>query len=375
MNNHPSHPDQPDNHKTEEPMMRFGNRQVHQWAVYASLGIITAVLFVFVSSLGITCQVSQQPPSVTRQKIKEPAVLALEKHKEPAVLALEKHRETTSLIKILKEFGLWELPVSGEIPSVFIKSYPVDLNEVEDVAIKKRVFLHSLIPQALFVRQEALYRREKFESILSKIDCSPEILDFGSGLEYENQCSWTDFLVEEDVNFIQQLCKDYRTTSVEVLFERVDAIPVSIILAQGALESSWGSSRFSREGNSIFGMWTWKTAGIVPSQREDGKTHKVKVYENVLESVRSYHLTLNRLDSYEEFRQLRLHTDNPLILAEGLTLYSERGQDYVEDIKNVILSNDLQRYDSFTLTDPDLPEFAGPVSTVINLAGQRNASL
>ena len=364
MNNHPSHPDQPDNHKTEEPMMRFGNRQVHQWAVYASLGIITAVLFVFVSSLGITCQVSQQPPSVTRQKIKE-----------PAVLALEKHRETTSLIKILKEFGLWDLPVSGEIPSVFIKSYPVDLNEVEDVAIKKRVFLHSLIPQALFVRQEALYRREKFESILSKIDCSPEILDFGSGLEYENQCSWTDFLVEEDVNFILQLCKVYRTTSPEVLLERVDAIPVSIILAQGALESSWGSSRFSREGNSIFGMWTWNTAGIVPSQREDGKTHKVKVYENVLESVRSYHLTLNRLDSYEEFRQLRRHTDNPLLLVEGLTLYSERGHDYVEDIKNVILSNDLQRYDSFTLTDPYLPEFTGPVSTVINLAGQRNASL
>jgi Bax protein len=160
-----------------------------------------------------------------------------------------------------------------------------------------------------------------------------------------------------------------------MLLERVDAVPTSIILAQGALESSWGSSRFTREGNSIFGMWTWKTPGIVPSRREEGKTHKVKAYENVLEAVRAYHLTLNRVESYEEFRQLRRNTDNPLILAEGLRFYSERGQDYVEDIKNVILSNDLQKYDNFSLTDLDLPEFSGSVSGAIDSVESGKASL
>ena len=103
-------------------------------------------------------------------------------------------------------------------------------------------------------------------------------------------------------------------------------------------------------------MWTWKTKGIVPSRRDEGKTHKVKVYENVLDSVRAYQLTLNRLDPYEEFRQLRTNTDDPLIIAEGLELYSERGQDYVEDIKSVIRSNDLQEYDSYRLIDINPPE-------------------
>ena len=122
-------------------------------------------------------------------------------------------------------------------------------------------------------------------------------------------------------------------------------------------------------------MWTWKTAGIVPSQREAGKTHKVKAYESVLDSVRAYQLTLNRLESYEELRQLRLNTDDPLVMAEGLTLYSARGQNYVEDIKSVILSNDLQKYDSYTLTDPDLSELTEPVSGAIKLADRSNTSL
>ena len=49
------------------------------------------------------------------------------------------------------------------------------------------------------MRQETLHRRDKLQSILSKIDCAVETLDFVSGLEYESQCSWTDFLEEEEV--------------------------------------------------------------------------------------------------------------------------------------------------------------------------------
>ena len=365
MSNLPSHPDHSDDQKADVPMMRFGKQHVRHWAVYSFLGIVGAVLFVLISYLGISYQVTQQLSGPSGSNMNE------------SVQALEENQATLNLIEKLKYYGLWELPDSDEVevPRFFIKAFPADLNKVENVSIKKRIFLHSLLPHALFVRQETLHKRNKLESILNKSGCAVETLDFRSGMYDENQCSWTDHLAEEDVNFVRNLCKDYRTSSAETLLGRVDAVPVSIILAQGALESSWGSSRFSREGNSIFGMWTWKTAGIVPSQREEGKSHKVKIYEDVLESVRAYHLTLNRLDSYEEFRQLRRYTDNPLILAEGLTLYSERGDDYVEDIKNVIISNNLQKYESCSLDNYDLPEFTGPVSGAINLAEQSKASL
>ena len=363
MNNLPSHHDHSDDQKAEVPMMRFGNQYVRHWAVYSSLGIVGVVLFVLISYLGISYQVTQHVSVPPGSNMNE------------SVLALEENQATLNLIEKLKYYGLWELHDPEEVPRFFIESFPADLNKVTNVSIKKKVFLHSLLPHALFVRQETLHKRNKLESILNKSGCDVETLDFRSGGHGENQCSWTENLAEEDVNFVRNLCKDYRTSSAEILLGRVDAVPVSIILAQGALESSWGSSRFSREGNSIFGMWTWKNAGIVPSEREEGKSHKVKTYENVLESVRAYHLTLNRLDSYKAFRQLRRYSDNPLILAEGLTLYSERGDDYVEDIKNVIMTNNLQKYESFSLDNYDLPEFTGPVSGAINLAEQSKASL
>jgi Bax protein len=321
------------------------------------------MLFVLIGYLGVSYHVEHQLKGITESKIQEP------------VLVSEKKRETVNLIAKLKHYGLWEIPGSEEVPRFFIESFPPDLNKIKDISVKKRVFLHSLLPHALLVRQETLYKRKRLKSVLSKSNCVAENLDFAEEMDSGNKCSLTEKLAEDDVNFIKKLCKEYRTTSAETLLKRVDVVPVSIILAQGALESSWGSSRFTREGNSIFGMWTWKTAGIVPSQREEGKSHKVKVYDNVLESVRAYHLTLNRLDSYEEFRQLRRYSDNPLILAEGLTLYSERGDDYVEDIKNVIMSNNLQKYESFSLDNFDLPEFTGPVSGAINLAEQSKASL
>jgi len=363
MNNLPAHFDNSDDHKTDAPMMWFGKRHVHHWAFYSALGILTAVLLIMISYLDVSYQIPQPLSDGPERNMKEPVFVSGDSG------------ATANLIVQLKHYGLWDLPASEEVPRFFIKNYPADLNTVKDVSVRKKVFLHSLLPHALFVRQETLHKRDKLQSILSKIDCAVETLDFVNGLEYESQCSWTDFLEEEEVNFIQILGKEYRTTSVEILLERVDLVPTSIILAQGALESSWGSSRFTREGNSIFGMWTWKTAGIVPSRREEGKTHKVKAYENVLEAVRAYHLTLNRVEYYEEFRQLRRNTDNPLILAEGLRFYSERGQDYVEDIKNVILSNGLQRYDNFSLTDLDLPEFTGSVSGDINAAESSKTSL
>jgi len=351
-----------DNKKDSSHMMRFGKHQVQHWAVYLTLGIITAVLFVVISTLSTSYQVKPQP-----------SVTPLQSQKK-SVWVTEKHEATDNLINKLKHYGLWEIHPSQEVPRFFIESYPADLNAVEDVSIRKRVFLNSLLPHALFVRQEALHKKARLESILSKIDCSPEDINFDTGLDHENQCSWSDFLVEDEIIFIQNLCNNYRITTAEGLLERVDAVPTSIILAQGALESSWGSSRFTREGNSVFGMWTWKTKGMVPSRRDEGKTHKVKVYQSVLDSVRAYHLTLNRLDSYDQFRQLRRHSDDPLILAEGLILYSERGAAYVEDIKNVILTNNLQKYDSCRLSDLNLSEFSGPVTKAKTIAEFAKAS-
>jgi len=330
------------------PTVRFGQQQLGYRAVLGIFGTIAALLLALAASLSTIFSVGPQPRVADRHHVEQPVFMA------------ETHDATDYLINQLKSNGLWKIPPSLEVPRFFIESYPPDLYSVDDISTKKKVFLHSLLPHALLVREEALRKRDRLESILGKIDCSLEDINFDAGYDAIEECSWSDFLAEDETTFIRNLCTNYRATSAVELLKRVDAVPTSIILAQGALESSWGSSRFTREGNSIFGMWTWKTKGMVPSRRDEGKTHKVKVYESVLDSVRAYHLTLNRLDSYGEFRQLRSHTDDPLILAEGLTLYSERGEEYVEDIKKVILSNNLQKYDNCSLTDIEqMTQFTG----------------
>lgn len=344
--------------------MQFGRHHKPAWAVFLALGGIAAVLFVVIGFLGTMNPVvpPQSPVTVLHKSLKKPVIQ-------------KKHGATDNLIGRLKQYGMWGVSPSREVPRFFIESYPADLNAVADVSIRKKVFLNALLPHALLVRQEVLQKRNRLESILEQIACPVKDINFAAGLEFNTLCSWSDYLTRDEISFIETLSTQYRTTTAQRLLERVDAIPASIILAQGALESSWGTSRFTREGNSIFGMWTWKTKGMVPSRRDAGKTHKVKVYEKVLDAVRAYHLTLNRLDFYEQFRQLRLQTDDPLILADGLTLYSERGEAYVEDIKKVIQTNNLQKYDVYNLSDMDLSEFSDPQTGANPVTESAEASL
>ncbi|MCK4547916.1 MAG: glucosaminidase domain-containing protein [Candidatus Eisenbacteria sp.] len=130
------------------------------------------------------------------------------------------------------------------------------------------------------------------------------------------------------------------------LRRRVDTIPLALALVQAANESGWGSSRFAREGNSLFGQWCHGPAcGMVPEGRRQGETHKVARFPSVNQSVRSYIRNLNTHPAYREMRRLRLEqrcsgeSPNPYLLASCLVSYSERGEKYLEDIRRMLLTN------------------------------------
>ena len=137
----------------------------------------------------------------------------------------------------------------------------------------------------------------------------------------------------------------------DALLRRVDVIPVSLVLAQAANESAWGTSRFAREGNNLFGIWTWdESKGIVPKKRAPGHRHLVRRFDSIQESVRYYLHNLNSHPAYTQLRILRAHAreqGRPLRgseLAAGLTRYSARGEEYVRLIRQLI-----QRYDLASL--------------------------
>ena len=157
-----------------------------------------------------------------------------------------------------------------------------------------------------------------------------------------------------DQGAIAQLAEQYRVEVTEdseavkaELMLKVDEIPESLALAQAAIESQWGESRFAREANNYYGQWCFeKGCGLVPKRRGEGKTHEVQTFGSLDESVRSYMLNLNRHPSYAELREIRADMPegerNGCDMAEGLLKYSEIGDDYIEMLKDVMGGNRLE---------------------------------
>jgi len=146
----------------------------------------------------------------------------------------------------------------------------------------------------------------------------------------------------------------------DTLLRRVDVVPVSLVLAQAAQESGWGTSRFALESNNLFGIWTWnEDAGSVPLNRPDDATHLVRVYPDIEASVRAYLHNINIGFAYTDFRDLRAEMRaagkplDPFSLAGALDRYSTAGDMYVNDIRVMLRSTELDKLGSLSLTNLD----------------------
>jgi Bax protein len=140
----------------------------------------------------------------------------------------------------------------------------------------------------------------------------------------------------------------------ETLFRRLlfraDKVPVPLALAQAAIESGWGTSRFARDGNALFGQWAWTAdAGIRPLEATDDRV-VVRSFSSLFDSVRAYIHNLNTHYSYADFRAERAEvrtlparqkTDR---LVTHLHSYAEIGMAYVKKLQRLIKSNNLYRY-------------------------------
>lgn len=136
------------------------------------------------------------------------------------------------------------------------------------------------------------------------------------------------------------------------LKRRVDVIPPSLLLVQAAIESAWGTSRFSTEANNYFGQWCFSQGcGLIPRQRSKGSSHEVRRFASPYESVSEYMRNLNSHRAYSDFRRQRALAREqgvPLSgrqLASELKRYSELGEAYVRLLRSMIASNNLQALD------------------------------
>lgn len=216
--------------------------------------------------------------------------------------------------------------------------------DLDFLSKNKKDFVKTLLPLISYENQNILLERSKLETIKAFL-------------------SYNRTLSSSDLNFINRISKKYRFKSkgkhkldvVNELLELVDVIPNSIVLAQAANESGWGTSRFAREGNALFGEWTWqKDIGIKPQEKLDAN-YSVKSFTNITESLNSYILNLNRHDTYKEMRSYRykkIKNGNEVSgyeTANFLDGYAEIGHVYVTKVKEMIKSNKLYKFDNLQL--------------------------
>lgn len=147
---------------------------------------------------------------------------------------------------------------------------------------------------------------------------------------------------------INKLKEKYGVKSDEDLLLALKPHPVSIAIAQAAVESAWATSRFTREANNLFGMWSYnaKEPRIAASKkRDDNKTIWIKKFTSLEESVQVYYLTIGRAKAYKKFREYRMASDDVYEIIKGLDTYSELREKYVEIIAGVMRHNNLTKYD------------------------------
>ena len=212
-----------------------------------------------------------------------------------------------------------------------------DFRSMTVVSDKKRAFLEFLAPKVHASNESIQADRIQLLSVVARLYIG---------------------LTDADLEQVNALARRYKvpmtakTTVRQAIHElllRVDQIPVSLVLAQGATESGWGTSRFARDANNYFGIWCFTAGcGLTPLARDEGRSHQVAHFETVDAGVRYYMNNINTHRAYAKFRQLRAALDPSdqagLVLADGLAHYSERGEEYVQDIKGMIRYNQLARF-------------------------------
>lgn len=219
-----------------------------------------------------------------------------------------------------------------------------DFATIEHLPSKKRAFFDYLLPMV-----EANNARVR--------GVRAELHDLRDRVEHGDPVSSADW------DRVAELAKRYRVPVdddtpldaelVDVLLRRADVLPPSLVLAQAATESAWGTSRFARVANNLFGEWCFtEGCGIVPARRADGAVHEVEEFASVHDSVDSYFRNLNSHPAYRGVRDRRhaAREAGEVIrgaeLAGGLTRYSARGDAYVEELRVIMRINGLAAYDT-----------------------------
>jgi len=170
---------------------------------------------------------------------------------------------------------------------------------------KKELFYRSLLPLVLYANQAIASDRSRLEKVSSTV-AKLEGLEKADA-EWLRELAINYRLIKSETDSMPDLpAGDKLDDLLGELLLRVDVVPASLALGQGAYESGYGTSRFALEGNSYFGQWTYGGKGMAPKEKRASKgNYGVAAYAWPLDSVRSYMMNLNTHRAYAGLRKMR----------------------------------------------------------------------
>ncbi len=233
-----------------------------------------------------------------------------------------------------------------DVPRIYLTNIINTWAKDETVTFKKSLFYRTMLPLILRVNELIANERHRLSELLTK----------------KKESS----LTPPEMQWLRELAVEYRVLNrsyrgrvtdqhLETLLRRVDIIPTSMALGQAAYESAYATSRFAMEGNALFGQWRWGS-GLLPAEQRGGLgDYRIADFATPLDSMAAFAKNLNTNRAYMGFRMMRSDLRNreePLdgyTLAAGLVNYSEKGEAYVETLRQIISQNNLGLLDNVKL--------------------------
>ena len=236
------------------------------------------------------------------------------------------------------DYDLSKIRKGKKVKPFYISLLPKDLSLIEDTKERKELFIKIVLPLILHENNKIEKDRKELFRVLAKKSNT-----------------------QEEKNWLKWKFKEYKIKNSDIseLKIRMDIVPVSLAIAQAAVESGWGTSRFALEGNALYGQWTWSDNGLKPLENVDGD-HKVMQFKILTASIKAYKKNLNTHSGYMEFREARanLRSRNEKVtglkLTQYLNNYAATGKQYTKKLELTIKKNSLSDFENAKLLSTGL---------------------
>jgi Bax protein len=234
-------------------------------------------------------------------------------------------------------FSLTDIRAGVAVPAIKLQRVPEDLN-TKDGNERKQLFITALLPVVLEVNQRVMAERDQLMSIRDRLAAGVPLTPLAK--------SWLEDLADR---------YDTPVEKIDELVNRVDIVPPSMAIAQGGVESGWGTSFAARTGNALFGQIqsVGRHAVSVPWRPGSGMPQP---FSTVGEAAEAYVTNLNTHPAYAAFRKeraaMRARGESPdgYHLVGQLLRYSELGQEYVRFVRQIMRENVLADFDKAKLS-------------------------